>query len=142
MTTWHITIVFQVPRGAVITDDVVTDIHDARPEFTMVSRIAADQLEFTVDADSDSSVDLFAEAYRRAAEASTDVLGYPVEVFLHGEVVRYDHWLDRVDPNGSTRSWSGDGAPTVDEALAGQDPPASLLAGSILLVSYPHLPQS
>jgi hypothetical protein len=110
MTTWHVTIVFQAPRGAVITDDVVTDIHDARPEFNVVSRIADDQLEFMFHADNDSSTDLYTEAYRRAAEASTDVLGYPVE-FLRGEVVRFDHWLEQIDPTGKIRNWAEEETP-------------------------------
>lgn len=105
MTTWHITIIFQTPRGAVITDDAVTSIHEARPEFSMVSRIADNLLEFMVDADHESSADLFATACRRAAEASTDALGYPVE-FLRGEVVRYDDWLEQIDPNGKIRNWA------------------------------------
>lgn len=105
MTTWHITIIFQAPRGAVITDDAVDGIHGARPEFHTVSRMPGNQLEFTADADSNSSVDLYAAAYRRAAEASTDVLGFPVE-FLRGEVVRHDHWLEQIDPNGGIRNWA------------------------------------
>lgn len=113
MTTWHITIVFQVPRGAVITDDVVTDIHDARPEFTMVSRIAADQLEFTVDADNASSAELYAMAIQRAADVSTDVLGFPVEL-LRAEIAEHGHWLDC----------------QVRPAVPGEAPPTSLPVGS------------
>lgn len=105
MTTWHITIIFEAPRGAVITDDAVSAIHDVRQEFNTVSRLPGNQLEFTADADSNSSVDLYAAAYRRAAEASTDVLGFPVE-FLRGEVVRFDHWLEQIDPNGHIRKWT------------------------------------
>lgn len=103
MITWHITIIFQAPRGAVITDNAVGSIHDAVPEFTAVSRIADDQLEFMVDMDHESSTHLYAMAYGRAAEASTDALGYPVQ-FLRSEVVRFDHWLEQIDPNGEIRN--------------------------------------
>lgn len=108
MTTWHIAVTFQAPRGAVITNEAVDSIHEARPEFNTVSRLADNRLEFTVDADSDSSAELYARAYRRAAEASTDVLGFPVE-FLRGEVVRFDHWLEQIDPNGEIRACTSKG---------------------------------
>lgn len=108
MTTWHISIIFQASRGATITDDVVGSIHDAVPEFTAVSRIADDQLEFVADVDHESSTHLYAMAYGRAAEASTDMLGFPVE-FLRSEVVRYDHWLDQIDSNGEIRAWASEG---------------------------------
>jgi hypothetical protein len=108
MGTWHVTIILQAPRGAVITDDTVTSIHDARPEFTMVSHLADNLLEFMADADHSSSDVLFATACRRAAEASTDVLGFPVE-FIRGEVIRHDHWLDQIDPNRNIRGWTEPG---------------------------------
>lgn len=105
MPTWHIMMVFQVPRGAEITGEAVDAMLDARPEFASVSSLADNQLEFTADVDSDSSDELYAKVYRRAAEVSTDVLGFPVE-FIRGEVVRYDHWLDQIDPNGGIRNWA------------------------------------
>lgn len=105
MTTWHISIVFDAPRGAVVTDDTISSLHEAQPEFNTVSRLPDNRLEFTVDADSTSSAALYAAVYRRAAEASTDVLGCPVE-FLRGEVVRFDHWLEQIDPNGEIRNWA------------------------------------
>lgn len=108
MTTWHITIIFQAPRGAMITDDAVGSIHDAVPEFTAVSRIADDQLEFMADVDHESSTHLYTMAYGRAAEASTDALGYPVE-FVRGEVVRHDVWMDQIDPGGAVRAWAEGG---------------------------------
>lgn len=105
MSTWHITILFQAPRGAVITDSTVEKIHNARPEFSCVSHLMGNQLEFTADVDSNDSTQLYATAYRRAAEVSTDVLGYPVE-FLRSEVVLYDHWLEQIDPGGAVRAWA------------------------------------
>jgi len=116
MITWHIGIVFQAPRGAVITDDVVESMREAPPEFNSVSRLPNNQLEFTVDADSDSSVDLYAKAYQHAADAATDELGYPVE-FVRGEVVRFDHWLEQIDPGGAVRAWAEGGpAPATKDA--------------------------
>lgn len=117
MITWHISITFEAPRGAVITDDTITSIHEARPEFSSVSGLPGNRLEFTVDADSHSSEHLYAVVYRQAADASTDILGFPVE-FLRGEIVRFDHWLEQIDPNGKIRDW------------VEQGPPTSLLAGS------------
>jgi hypothetical protein len=105
MTTWHISITFEAPRGAVITDDTITNIHEARPEFSTVSSLPGNQLEFTADVSSGSSTDLYAETYRRAADAATDELGQPVE-FIRGEVVRHDHWLEQIDPNGDLRKWA------------------------------------
>jgi len=111
MTTWHISITFEAPRGAVITDDTVSAIHEARPEFNTVSRLPDNRLEFTVDADSGSSADLYAGVYRVAVQVSTYVLG-PVK-FLRGEVVRHDHWLEQIDPNGEIRAWADQGTPTT-----------------------------
>lgn len=104
MITWHITIRFQAPRGAVVTDETVTSIHEAIPEFTWVSHLSDNQLEFAADAAYGSSTDLYAKAYRKAANAATDVLGYPVE-FIRGEVVRHDVWLEQIDPGGAVRAW-------------------------------------
>lgn len=103
MITWHITIAFQAPRGAVITDDTISSIHEAWPEFSTVSRVDGNQLHFTVDADSESSTDLYAKACRTAANAATDELGQPVE-FVRGEVVRHDVWMDQLDPGGVVRA--------------------------------------
>jgi hypothetical protein len=114
MTTWHITILFQAPRDAVITDNAVGRIHDARPEFSTVSRLADNLLEFMVDADHHSSTTLFATACRRAAEASGDVVGLPVK-FIRGEVVRYDHWLEQIDPDGKIRNEAQEVAILVGE---------------------------
>lgn len=104
-TTWYISITFEAPRGAVITDDAIGNIHEAAPEFNTVSRVAGNQLHFTVDADSDSSTDLYVKVYRMAANAATDELGCPVE-FVRGEVVRHNVWLEQIDPNGEIRKWA------------------------------------
>lgn len=103
MTTWHIMLILQAPRGADITMDAIESMREARPEFTSVSRLRDNQLEFSVDADNVSSAELYAIAVQRAAEVSTDVLGFPVEL-LRAEITEYGHWLEQIDPNGAIRS--------------------------------------
>lgn len=104
MTTWHIMLILQAPRGADITMDAIESMREARPEFTSVSRLKDNQLEFSVDADSASSAELYAMAIQRAADVSTDVLGFPVEL-LRAEITEHGHWLERIDPNGKIRKF-------------------------------------
>jgi len=106
MPTWHITITFQAPRGAEITDDVVADLHETLPGVSTVSHMPDNRLEFMLHADSPDSSDLYTLVYQRVADACTDVLGFPVE-FLHSEVAEFGYWLDQIDPNGNIRMEEG-----------------------------------
>lgn len=112
MQNWHIMVTLQAPRGADITDDAVEAMQSARPEFTSVSRLKGNRLEFMADVHSNSGGEMFAEACRRSAEVSTDVLGFPVEL-LHGEVMHHDQWMKQIDPTGKIQQWAEENsAPT------------------------------
>lgn len=106
MTTWHIEIKFQAPRGAVFEEGTTDLISDALPpEFRAVSHNTDNELEFVVYGEGVDGHSVYAEAYQRAVDACTDVLGYPVE-FRRAEVLNYDHWEKENDPDGSIRAWA------------------------------------
>lgn len=96
MPKWHITIMFQAPRGADIKVETLDELVNALLEVSAVTHTPANELEFMLTVETSDSVEAYTAAYQRVAEVCTDVLGLPVE-FLRGEVVDYDHFVQKLN---------------------------------------------
>lgn len=101
---WHIMMVFEVPRGADLTMEVIEQLGNSRPEISAVSILPNGRLEFLWRDDNRLCLAAFTVAYQRLSDACADVLGHPADL-LHAEVAQFEYWVDQIDADGEIQRW-------------------------------------